>query len=143
MHTGYGVPGGRTLYSGYPDRPSLLPHQNQPPSGTGSGPGYVKQVPPLYSSSGYPAGTGYNSGGYASVVAAAAQEYPRQNSYRTFMNRLPPIQGGYVDSKNYGLSPGYPTQPNMHTFSFDTMGNLFALICYKNMNLHKVDYVKV
>nr|GEV05366.1 hypothetical protein [Tanacetum cinerariifolium] len=76
VHTGYGVQGGRTSYSGYPDRPSLLPHQNQPPSGTGSGPGYVNQVPSSYRSSGYPAGTGYNSGGYASAVAAAAQECP-------------------------------------------------------------------
>nr|GEV39028.1 hypothetical protein [Tanacetum cinerariifolium] len=107
------IKGGRTSYSGYPDWPSLLTHQNQPPSGTGSGPGYVNQVPPSYSSSGYLAGTGYNSGGYASAVAAAAQEYPGQNCYRPFMNRLPPIQGGYVDSRNNGLSSGYPTQPNM------------------------------
>nr|GFA74886.1 hypothetical protein [Tanacetum cinerariifolium] len=84
---------GRTSYSGYPDRPSLLPHQNLPPSGTSSGPGYVNQVPPSYSSSGYPASTGYNSGGYASAVAAAAQEYPGQNSYRPLMNRLLPIRG--------------------------------------------------
>nr|GEU87899.1 zinc finger, CCHC-type [Tanacetum cinerariifolium] len=91
--------GGRTSYSGYPDRPSLLPHQNQPPSGTGSGPGNVNQVPPSYSSSGYPSGTGYNSGGYASAVAAAAQEYPGQNSCRPLMNRLLPIQGGYADSR--------------------------------------------
>nr|GEW44839.1 hypothetical protein [Tanacetum cinerariifolium] len=105
--------GGRTSYSGYPDRPSFLPHQNPPPSGTSSGPGYVNQVPPSYRSSGYPAGTGYNSGGYASAVAAAAQEYPGQNSCRPLMNRLPPIQGGYADSRNYGLSSGYPTQPNM------------------------------
>nr|GEW44838.1 UBP1-associated protein 2C-like [Tanacetum cinerariifolium] len=69
------VGSGRTSYSGYPDRPSLLPHHNPPPSGTSSGPGYVNQVPPSYSSSGYPAGTGYNSGGYASAVAAV-QELP-------------------------------------------------------------------
>nr|GEV20545.1 hypothetical protein [Tanacetum cinerariifolium] len=74
---------------GCPDRPSLLPHQNPPPSETSSGPGYVNQVPPSYSSSGYPAGTGYNSGGYASAVAAA-------------------------DSRNYGPSSGYPTQLTCH-----------------------------
>ncbi|GKE01772.1 UBP1-associated protein 2C-like protein, partial [Tanacetum coccineum] len=135
--------GGRTSYSGYPGGPSLLPHQNPPPSGTGSGPGYVNQVPPSgtgsgpgyvnqvppsgtgsgpgyvnqgppsHSSNGYPAGTGYNNGGYASAVAAAAPEYPGQNSYRPLMNRLPPIQGGFADSGNYGPSSGYPTQPNM------------------------------
>ncbi|GJY71791.1 UBP1-associated protein 2C-like protein, partial [Tanacetum coccineum] len=120
--------GGRTSYSGYPGGPSLLPHQNPPPSGTGSGPGYVNQVPPSgtgsgpgyvnqgppsHSSTGYPAGTGYNNGGYASAVAAAAPEYPGQNSYRPLMNRLPPIQGGFADSGNYGPSSGYPTQPNM------------------------------
>nr|GEW44837.1 UBP1-associated protein 2C-like [Tanacetum cinerariifolium] len=43
----------------------------------------------------------------------AAQEYPGQNSYKPLMNRLPPIQGGYADNRNYGLSSGYPTQPNM------------------------------
>ncbi|GKD04672.1 hypothetical protein Tco_1179646 [Tanacetum coccineum] len=84
-----------------------------PPSGTGSGPGYVNQGPPSHSSTGYPAGTGYNNGGYASAVAAAAPEYPGQNSYRPLMNRLPPIQGGFADSGNYGPSSGYPTQPNM------------------------------
>ncbi|GJR70923.1 UBP1-associated protein 2C-like protein [Tanacetum coccineum] len=120
--------GGRTSYSGYPGGPSLLPHQNPPPSGTGSGPGYVNQVPPSgtgsgpgyvnqgppsHSSNGYPAGTGYNNGGYASAVAAAAPEYPGQNSYRPLMNKLPPIQGGFADSGNYGPSSGYPTQPNM------------------------------
>nr|GEX97689.1 hypothetical protein [Tanacetum cinerariifolium] len=47
----------------------------------------------LLSSSGYPASTRYNSGGYASAVAAAVQAYPGQNSYRPLMNRLPPIQG--------------------------------------------------
>nr|GFA36665.1 hypothetical protein [Tanacetum cinerariifolium] len=78
---------------GYPDRPSLLPHHNPPPSEKSSGPGYVNQVPPSYNSSGCPASTGYNSGGYASAVAAAAQEYLGQNSYRPLMNRLPPIQG--------------------------------------------------
>ncbi|GKA22711.1 hypothetical protein Tco_0708673, partial [Tanacetum coccineum] len=62
---------------------------------------------------GYPAGTGYNNGGYASAVAAAAPEYPGQNSYRPLMNKLPPIQGGFADSGNYGPSSGYPTQPNM------------------------------
>ncbi|GJW36732.1 UBP1-associated protein 2C-like protein [Tanacetum coccineum] len=120
--------GGRTSYSGYPVGPSLLPHQNPPPSGTGSGPGYVNQVPPSgtgsglgyvnqgppsHSSNGYPAGTGYNNGGYASAVAAAEPEYPGQNSYRPLMNRLPPIQEGFADSGNYGPSLGYPTQPNM------------------------------
>ncbi|GJS23766.1 hypothetical protein Tco_0452398 [Tanacetum coccineum] len=83
------------------------------PFGTGSGPGYVNQGPPSHSSNGYPAGTGYNNGGYASAVAAAAPEYPGQNSYRPLMNRLPPIQGGFADSGNYGPSSGYPTQPNM------------------------------
>ncbi|GJR70920.1 UBP1-associated protein 2C-like protein [Tanacetum coccineum] len=105
--------GGRTSYSGYPGGPSLLPHQNPPPSGTGSGPGYVNQGPPSHSSTGYPAGTGYNNGGYASAVASAVPEYPGQNSYRPLMNRLPPIQGGFADSGNYGPSSGYPTQPNM------------------------------
>ncbi|GJU20573.1 UBP1-associated protein 2C-like protein [Tanacetum coccineum] len=47
-----------------------------PPSGTSSGPGYVNQGPPSHSSNGYPAGTGYNNGGYASAVAAAAPELP-------------------------------------------------------------------
>ncbi|GKB26090.1 hypothetical protein Tco_0865491, partial [Tanacetum coccineum] len=69
--------------------------------------------PPSHSSTGYPAGTGYNNGGYASAVAAAAPEYPGQNSYRPLMNRLPPIQEGFADSGNYGPSSGYPTQPNM------------------------------
>nr|GEW45920.1 UBP1-associated protein 2C-like [Tanacetum cinerariifolium] len=41
---------GRTSYSGYPDGPYMLPHQNPPPSGTRSGPGS------------YIAGTGYNRG---------------------------------------------------------------------------------
>ncbi|GKA71519.1 UBP1-associated protein 2C-like protein [Tanacetum coccineum] len=77
--------------------PSLLPHQNPPPSGTGIGPGYVNQVPPqeLY------------------AVAAATPEYTWQIVYRPLMNRLPPIQGGFADSGNYGPSSGYPTQPNM------------------------------
>ncbi|GKF54605.1 hypothetical protein Tco_0164945 [Tanacetum coccineum] len=96
---GLNLVGGRTSYSGYP--------------GTGSGPGYVNQGPPSHSSNGYPAGTGYNNGGYASAVASAAPEYPGQNSYRPLMNRLPPIQGGFADSGNYGPSSGYPIQPNM------------------------------
>ncbi|GKE87865.1 hypothetical protein Tco_1565340 [Tanacetum coccineum] len=87
-----------------------------PPSGTSSGLGYVNQGPPLHSSNGYPASIGYNNGGYTSAVAAAP-EYPGQNSYRPLMNRLPPIQGGFTDSGNYGPSSGYPTQPNMPSAS--------------------------
>nr|GEV58331.1 hypothetical protein [Tanacetum cinerariifolium] len=91
---------GRTSYSGYPDRPSMLPRQNPPPSGTGSGQGS------------YIAGTGYNSGG-SSTVAAAAPEYHGQNNYGPSVNRWPPAQGGYADGGNYAPSSGYPTQLNM------------------------------
>nr|GEW83774.1 UBP1-associated protein 2C-like [Tanacetum cinerariifolium] len=103
-------------------------------------------VPPSYSSSGYPAGTGYNSGGYASAVAAAAQEYPGQNSYRPLMNRLPPIQGGYADSRNYGPSSGNPTHLTCQRLVQEVLmvGCTRAGIrIIENMNLHKVDYVNV
>nr|GEY74189.1 UBP1-associated protein 2C-like [Tanacetum cinerariifolium] len=91
---------GRTSYSGYPDGPSMLPRQNPPPSGTGCSPGS------------YISGTGYNSGGSA-TVAAAAPEYHGQNNYGPSVNRWPPAQGGYADVGNYATSFGYPTQPNM------------------------------
>nr|GEV20541.1 hypothetical protein [Tanacetum cinerariifolium] len=91
---------GRTSYSGYPDGPSMLPHQNPPPSGTGSGPGS------------YIAGPGYNSGGSA-TAAAAAPGYHGQNNYGPSVNRWPPAQGGSADGGNYAPSFGYPTQSNM------------------------------
>ncbi|GJU97036.1 UBP1-associated protein 2C-like protein [Tanacetum coccineum] len=94
--------GGRTSYSGYPGGPSLLPHQNPPPSGTGSGPGYVNQ----FATSGTVVVSGI-------AVAAATPEYTWQIVYRPPYNRLPPIQGGFAESGNYGPSSGYPTQPNM------------------------------
>ncbi|GKA47337.1 ubiquitin-like modifier-activating enzyme ATG7 [Tanacetum coccineum] len=47
-----------------------------------------------------------NSLDSGSAVAAATPEYPGQNSYRPLMNRLPPIQGGFADSGNYGPSSG-------------------------------------
>ncbi|GJT08622.1 UBP1-associated protein 2C-like protein [Tanacetum coccineum] len=120
---------------------SLLPHQNST-SGTGSGPGYV-------TCNGYPAGTGYNNGGYASAVAAATPEYPGQNSYRPLMNRLPPIQGGFADSGNYGPSSGYPTQPNMpsasprgpHSGMYQVAGRVYESLLDENALNGCADFV--
>nr|GEX72006.1 hypothetical protein [Tanacetum cinerariifolium] len=92
---------GRTSFSGYPDGPYMLPHQNPPPSGTRSGPGS------------YIAGTGYNRGGYASA-AAATPEYHVQNNDGPSVNRRPPAQGGFADCGNCAPSSGYPHKVTCH-----------------------------
>ncbi|GJR70918.1 UBP1-associated protein 2C-like protein [Tanacetum coccineum] len=49
--------------------------------------------------------------GYASAVLLCP-EYPGRKLPAS-LRQLPPIQGGFADSGNYGPSSGYPTQPNM------------------------------
>lgn len=123
MNSGYGMPGGITLYGGFSGGPPLPPHQNPHlnsslPSAVGSGPGFGNQGPPSFSGG----GSGYGGGGYGGSGfgggshyggGAAAPEHHGMNNFASSMNRLPPNQGGYADGGKYGQSSVYSSQPNL------------------------------